>query len=57
MDSKEIRELRERLGWTKEQMAAQVGVVPITIRRWETGKSRPSQLALRELKRLVRRAK
>ncbi len=57
MDSKEIKQLRERLGWTKEKMALSLGVEPITIRRWEAGRSRPSQLALRELKRLIRRAK
>lgn len=40
------------MGLTKEQLAAKVGVTFSTVNRWESGKSRPSPLALRRIEEL-----
>lgn len=57
MSENEIKKLRARLHLTQRMLADRIGVEPITISRWETGKSRPSHLALRQLRRLDNRAK
>lgn len=52
---KKIRGLRYGLGLTQEQFAAKVGVTFSTANRWESGKSRPSQLALHRIEELMER--
>ena len=47
--ARKIRELRTGLGLTQEQFAAKVGVTFSTVNRWESGKSKPSPLALRRI--------
>jgi putative transcriptional regulator len=47
-----IKRLRIQLGLTQEHSAAKEGVTFSTVNRWETGRSRPSPLAWREIKRL-----
>jgi len=47
-----IRRLRASLGLTQEQFAAKVGVTFSTVNRWESGKSRPSPLAIRQIEEL-----
>jgi transcriptional regulator with XRE-family HTH domain len=49
-----IRELRARTGLTQEQFAAKLGVTFPTINRWENGRTRPSPLALQQVRNLVR---
>lgn len=41
----EIKALRDRLGWTQERLARELGVSWITVQRWEKGKVMPSPLA------------
>lgn len=50
---KEIRELRERLGHTQEQMSDLLKLGAKTWSRWETGRQRPSQ-SLNLLLRAIR---
>ncbi len=57
MESKEIRNLRKRLGLTQKELAARVRVDAITVSRWESGEQRPSKLAQRQLKRLANHIK
>jgi transcriptional regulator with XRE-family HTH domain len=48
----DIHELRCRLGWSSERLAAHLGVASATIHRWENGSNRPrvqQLLALQEL--------
>jgi DNA-binding transcriptional regulator YiaG len=45
------------LGLTQEQFAAKVGVTFSTVNRWESGKSKPSPLALKMIEKLARRVK
>lgn len=40
--SEKIRSARETLLMTQEEIAAELGVTPITVCRWETGKTEPS---------------
>ena len=47
--ARKIRELRSKLGLTQEQFAAKVGVTFSTVNRWESGKSKPSPLAMRQI--------
>jgi transcriptional regulator with XRE-family HTH domain len=50
-----IRELRSKLGMTQEQFAAKVGVTFSTVSRWESGKSKPSPLPMRQIEELMER--
>ena len=45
----EIKELRKKLGLTQDNFAFQLGVTPMTVRRWEAGKTKPSRMARRLL--------
>jgi len=51
--ARKIRELRSKLGLTQEQFAAKVGVTFSTVNRWESGKSKPSPLAMRQIEELI----
>ena len=44
-----VKELREKLGMTQEQLAREVGVSFKTVNRWERGKSKPSPMATKLL--------
>ena len=52
--SRLVRELRERTGLTQEKFAAKLGVTYPTINRWENGRAKPSPLALKQIKDLLR---
>ncbi len=52
MQAIEIKELRAKLGLTQEEMARVVGVAYPTIGRWESGKYKPSRLAVDRLLQL-----
>ncbi len=47
-----VKELRTRMGLTQEQFAAIVGVTFVTVNRWESGKAKPSRLAMMRLEEL-----
>lgn len=49
MIGKLIREHRQRLGLTQKQLAAELGVVYLTINRWENGHVTPSPMAMKLL--------
>ena len=42
-----IRELRQTIGLTQEEFAAEIGVVYPTVNRWENGHAQPSPMALK----------
>jgi putative transcriptional regulator len=50
-----ILELRQRLGLTQEQFAAQLGVTFPTVNRWENRKAKPSRLALQSIRGVLER--
>lgn len=53
----EIKQLREDLGMSREDLAQKLGVSYFSIARWESGKTKPSRLALRALEDLEKRVK
>ena len=48
-----IREIRGRLGLSQEKFALKLGVTLPTINRWENGRTRPSPLAIQNLRELI----
>jgi len=50
----EVKELREALGLTQEELARLIGVSARTVSRWERGESEPTPLALRGIRRWQR---
>jgi len=56
MTPNDIKELRKKNKLTQVEFAEKLGVVSITVKRWESGTARPSQLALRQLARLQKKA-
>ena len=52
LDKHDIKDLRKRAKMSQIELAVYLGVEKGTVNRWETGKTRPSQLALRQLHRL-----
>ena len=53
--SEKIKVVRESLLVTQEQLAAELGVTPITVCRWETGKIEPSIKAKKAIRDLCER--
>jgi len=54
--SRRVRELREKMGWTQEDLARRMYVSLSTIQRWEIRGGNPNRLSLRELRKLFRKA-
>ena len=52
---KEVKQLREDLNVTQEELAHRLGVSLVTVAAWEQKRKKPSRLARRELDRLVER--
>jgi len=48
-----IRQCRNLKGWTQEQLARNLGVSLNTVQRWESGKTRPSPLAIEKLQEIL----
>ncbi len=51
-----VKALREKRGWSQEDLAREIYVSLSTIQRWERKGSKPIRLARRELKRLFKEA-
>jgi len=51
--SEKIKYCRSDKGWSQEQLARNLGVSLHTVQRWESGKTRPSPLALSKLQDLM----
>jgi len=48
----DVKQLREKLGLTQEQLAYKLGVTTKTVNRWEMGRAKPSPLAVAQLVQL-----
>ncbi len=48
-----IKYCRVRKEWTQEKLARSIGVSLNTVQRWESGKARPSPLAMEKLQGLL----
>ena len=51
-----VKELRQKKGWTQEELAQQIGVTLSTVQRWEKKGGQPTRLPRREIIRLLRSA-
>jgi len=47
-----IKALRQKRGWSQEDLAREIYVSLSTVQRWEKKGSKPNRLARRELRRL-----
>lgn len=52
MDSKSIKELRERLRISQEAFAHLIGVSVVTVNRWENGKASPLRVYVKAMKKM-----
>jgi DNA-binding transcriptional regulator YiaG len=48
----EVKQLRDKLELTQEQLAHKLGVTVKTVNRWERGRAKPSPLAVKLLDQL-----
>ena len=53
---KTLRELRSKMGWSREMLARQLDVSLSTVQRWELYDVKPSRLAQKELDKLFKKA-
>jgi ribosome-binding protein aMBF1 (putative translation factor) len=51
-----VKALREKRGWSQEDLAREIEVSLSTVQRWEARGANPTRLARRELKRLFKKA-
>jgi len=51
-----VKALREKRGWSQEDLAREIDVSLSTVQRWEKQGSKLTRLARRELKRLFKEA-
>ncbi len=57
MNKDDIVKLRRSMNLTQEEFAHRLGVHRVAVARWETGKFKPSPLAMTQIKRLKARQK
>ena len=51
-----VKALREKKGWSQEDLAREIEVSLSTVQRWEAKGAKPTRLARRELRRLFQEA-
>lgn len=51
-----VKTLREKRGWSQEDLAREIDVSLSTVQRWEKKCCKPTRLARRELRRLFKEA-
>ena len=51
-----VKALREKKGWSQEDLAREIEVSLSTVQRWEAKGANPTRLARREIKRLFKEA-
>ncbi len=49
----DIKELREKLGWSREKMASELGISFSTLQKWELGLTHPSPMAKEKIEKLM----
>ena len=49
----ELKRIRQRHGWSQEDLARELGVSFATVNRWENGKTKPSRLAQDKIKQVA----
>lgn len=49
----ELKRIRQRHGWSQEDLARELGVSFATVNRWENCKTKPSRLAQDKIKQIA----
>lgn len=57
MNKDDILKLRQLMNLTQEEFACKLGVSRVAVARWETGKFKPSPLAMAQIERLKAKQK
>ena len=52
--SEQIKTLREKMNWSQEDLAREIGVSLSTVQRWEKRGGKPIRLARSELEKLFK---
>ena len=55
--AEELKKLRQKQGWSQEDLARNLGVSFATVNRWENGKTKPSRLAQEKIKQVANTGK
>ena len=53
----DIKTIRQKLGFTQEDLARKLGLALSTVSKWEQGIFSPSRLAREKIKRLVKKGR
>ena len=48
-----VRSSRKKMGYTQQRLASELGMTQLAVTRWETGKTKPSSLAIQKLLELT----
>lgn len=51
----DLKKIRKKLKLTQDQFAERIGVCRATENRWENNQTKPSKLALKEIRRLLKK--
>jgi len=51
-----VKALRQKMGWSQEDLAREIGVSLSTVQRWERKGGRPIRLARMKLERLLQKS-
>lgn len=51
-----VKALRQKMGWSQEDLAREVGVSLSTVQRWETKGNKPIRLARKRLEKLLQKS-
>ena len=52
-----VKALRQKMGWSQEDLAREIGVSLSTVQRWETKGGKPIRLARTKLERLLQKSR
>ena len=56
MEEINIKEIREKLNLTQQELAQEIGTTVTTISRWETGRAKPVKHLAKKIKRLLEKS-
>ncbi len=54
-EAMDIKRLRKKLGLSQDAFAVKLGVAPMTVRRWESGTTKPSRMAQKLLEEISKK--
>ena len=55
--AEDLKSLRKQRKWSQSDLARVIGVSFATVNRWETGRTKPSQLAYEKIAMIIKQGK